>query len=324
MKRCPECRRDYSDDTLLYCLDDGNALLEGPASVDESRTAIFPGTDPSGEAPTKIQRNTTGDITKPDAKRFGMSGTKGAALIVLLLLLAAGGFLGYRYSLRANPRQIESIAVMPFVNDSGNADVEYLSDGMTESLISSLSQLPNLSVKARSSVFRYKDKDDSPQTIGNALNVQAILNGRVVQRGDQLKLSLELIDVSTENVIWGEQYNRKQADLVTLQGDIARDVSNKLREKITGEQKEQIAKRYTESPEAYRLYLQGRFYWNKRKPADLAKAVQYFEQAIAIDPNYALAYSGIADCYAVEASPIKGPEQQVKLREAVNKALQLD
>ena len=143
---------------------------------------------------------------------------------------------------------------MPFVNESGNADVDYLSDGMTETLISSLSQLPNLNVKARSSVFRYKGKDTNPQTVGRELNVQAILNGRFTQRGDQLSLTLELVDAQTENVLWSEQYNRPQADLVKLQNDIARDVSSKLRTKLSGADAQKLAKTYTSNPDAYRLY----------------------------------------------------------------------
>ncbi|MEP6787189.1 MAG: tetratricopeptide repeat protein, partial [Acidobacteriota bacterium] len=162
------------------------------------------------------------------------------------------------------------------------------------------------------------------RTVGKELGVQAVLNGRVVQRGDVLILSLELIDSTTENVIWSEQYNRKQADLVALQSEIARDVANKLAAKLTGEQTAQIAKSYTQNPEAYKLYLQGRFFWNKRKPEQLAKAIQYFEQAIALDPNYALAYSGIADCYAVDSSPIHGAEQNTKLQIAADKAIELD
>jgi hypothetical protein len=203
MKRCPECRRDYYDDTLLYCLDDGNALLEGPASVDEPATAILHLTDAPGEAATRAQIHTTeqtavlpsGITEVPQLKGFDKR------LILAPLALAVivlGGFFGYRYF--SPTKQIESIAVMPFVNEGGNADVEYLSDGMTETLIKSLSNLPNLNVKPRSSVFRYKGKDTDLQTIAKELNVQAILNGRVVQRGDQLTLSLELVDVREDKV----------------------------------------------------------------------------------------------------------------------------
>ena len=226
MKRCPECRRDYYDDTLLYCLDDGTPLLDGPATAcssdDEPATVILsePG-EPTGvgtgfhasESPTKPQINTTDQtailptgIDLPPRKR-NLSGGKLALGVGLVAILAVGGFFGYRY-FGSNTKQIESIAVMPFVNESGNPDVEYLSDGMTETLINSLAHLPSLNVKARSTVFHYKGKDVSPQTVGNELSVQAILNGRVVQRGDQLTLSLELVDTKTGNQIWGEQYNQ--------------------------------------------------------------------------------------------------------------------
>ncbi|MCA1637584.1 MAG: protein kinase, partial [Acidobacteria bacterium] len=248
--------------------------------------------------------------------------------VALALLLLALVSLGYWFlnNRSTNTTLIGSIAVMPFINESGNADNEYLSDGMTESLISSLSQLPNLSVKARSSVFRYKGKDVNPQTVGNELSVQAVLNGRVTQRGDELTLSLELIDVQTENVIWSERYNRKQADLVSLQSEIARDVSSKLKTKLSGADEQRLAKSYTENAEAYQLYLRGRFYWNKRTAKDIEKAIGYFQQSVALDPNYTLAYAGLADAYSL--LPIYGgaPSREAlpKAREAALRALSLD
>jgi TolB-like protein len=203
---------------------------------------------------------------------------------LIFFLLASIG-LGYWLlgDRGATATQIGSIAVMPFVNESGNADVEYLSDGITETLIGSLSQLPNLNVKARSSVFRYKGKTADAKTIGRELEVQAILNGRVVQRGDQLTLSLEMVDTRTENVIWIEQYNRRQADLVTLQSEIARDVSSKLKTRLSGADEEKVAKTYTTNPEGYQLYLKGRFYWNKRTVDGLKQAAEYYKQAIEKD-----------------------------------------
>src|SRR6266700_6762691 len=190
-------------------------------------------------------------FSKNEAEQTGpdKAKTRRSSLLITLLSLVVliGTFCGYRYF--SSNKQIESIAVMPFINGSGNADVEYLSDGMTETLISSLSQLPNLNVKGRSSVFRYKGKDTNPQAIGNELNVQAVLNGRVAQHGDQLTLTLELVDAHTENVIWSEQYNRRQADLVTLQSEIARDVSSKLKTKLSGADAQKIAKTYTTNPE---------------------------------------------------------------------------
>jgi serine/threonine-protein kinase len=244
-----------------------------------------------------------------------------------VLLLAAVGF-GYWFSARraSNATQIESIAVLPFVDASGNSDIEYLSDGLTESLITSLSQLPRLSVKARSTVFHYKGKDVTPQQVGSELSVQAVLNGRVVQRGDQLTLSLELVDARTGNQIWGEQYNRKTADLVSLQREIARDVSSKLQLKLSGADEQKLTKNYTVNAEAYQLYLRGRFYWNKRTPADFKKSIEYFQQAIAVDPNYALAYAGLADGYALLSSfgVIPPHEGAPKAREFALKALSLD
>lgn len=329
MKRCPECRRDYYDDTLLYCLDDGNALLEGPASgsgaSDEPATAILSeprelvGGQLASEAATRVQIHTTektsifppGVAGAPKTRRFD----KRLLLAPLALaVIVLGGFFGYRYVTQA--KQIESIAVMPFVNESGNADVEYLSDGMTETLIRSLSQMPNLNVKARSSVFRYKGKETDAKTIGKELGVQALLNGRVVQRGDQLILNLELIDAQTENVIWTDEYNRKSSDLVTLQNEIARDVSSKLRLKLTGADEQKLAKSYTADSEAYRLYLQGRFYWNKRAGKEFEKSAIYFRQAIEKDPNFALGYVGLADYY--------GDRERDKAKENVNRALALD
>ncbi|MCA1637580.1 MAG: protein kinase [Acidobacteria bacterium] len=246
--------------------------------------------------------------------------------LVILLLASIG--LGYWFfaNRSANLLNIESIAVLPFVNESGNADNEYLSDGMTETLISSLSQLPRLSVKARSSVFRYKGKEINPQTIGKELNVQAILNGRVLQRDDQLTLRLELVDARNENVIWSEQYNRKQTDLVSLQTEIARDVSNKLKTKLSGTDEKKLSKNYTENTEAYQLYLKGRYHWNKRTGADVRKSVEYFQQAIDKDPTYALAYAVLAEAYILIPNYTNTPPHDAfpKARAAAEKALEID
>lgn len=197
---------------------------------------------------------------------------------------------------------------------------------MTEALIGSLSQLPNLSVKARSSVFRYKGKDVSPQTVGNELSVQAVLSGRVIQRGEQLTLSLELVDVRTQNVIWSENYNRRQADLVSLQNEIARDVSSKLKIKLSGADERKLTKIYTANAEAYQLYLKGRYHVLKLRPSETNKAISYFQQAIEIDPGYALAYVGLATSYrsfplAGEMSPT---EFFPKAKAAAQRAVEID
>jgi serine/threonine protein kinase/Tfp pilus assembly protein PilF len=236
------------------------------------------------------------------------------AVVALFVIASAAG--AYFYFLRAHGGAIDSVAVMPFVNESGNAEVEYLSDGMTETLISSLSQLPNLSVKARSTVFRYKGKETNPKAIGKELNVQAILNGRVVQRGERLTLSLELIDAQTENVIWSDKYDRKQTDLVSLQNEIARDVSSKLKLKLSGADQQKLTKTYTTDPEAYRLYLQGRFYLNKRVGKLFDRAEAYFQQAIEKDPNFALGYVGLAEFISQRDRP--------KAKEYIMRALAID
>ena len=251
---------------------------------------------------------------------------RGASAGSLILLALIGIGLWFFLFRPSGGKQIESIAVLPFVNESGGQDAEYLSDGITETLISSLSQLPNLNVKPRASVFRYKGKEINPQTIGKELNVPAILNGRVVQRGQDLSLFVELIDLALDKVVWSQQYNRKQSDLVSLQSEIARDVSSKLKSKLSGADEQKLAKTYTTNPEAYRLYLQGRFYWNKREEKDLRKAMDYFNQAIALDSNYALAYAGLADSYAILSSygfmPVS--EADPKTLEFARRALSLD
>lgn len=307
-------------------------MLGSSASTGEMQTSVLP------------QIFTDGGITSPTAHTTLLSAQPSTEkleptvspkrltlkLIVAVCAIVVFAFIVFAYlSRRSRPTtfaQIQSIAVMPFVNDSGNPDLEYLSDGMTETLISSLSQLPNLTVKARSTVFRFKGKQTDPKTVGNELNVPAILNGRVGQRGDQLTLSLELIDVATENVIWSEQYDRKQADLISLQKEIARDVSSKLKTKLSGTDREKLGVTYTTNPEAYKLYLQGRFYWNRREEKDLRNAIDCFNRAITIDDNYALAYVGLADSYALLSSFNFSPPPEAipKAREFANKALSLD
>jgi TolB-like protein/DNA-binding winged helix-turn-helix (wHTH) protein/Tfp pilus assembly protein PilF len=247
-------------------------------------------------------------------------------LIALLSVpLSVAGFFIYR-SLTPTPSQIESIAVLPFKNESGNPDVEYLSDGVTETLINSLSQLSNLSVKARSTVFRYKDRTVEPQTVAAELSVQAIVNGRVVQRGDDLTLYLSLVDGRNGNQLWGHRYDRKLTDLVALQNEIGYDVSQKLRARLSDPDEQKLAKSYTKNAEAYKLYLKGRYYWYKSTPEDSSKAREYFQQAIDVDPSFALAYSGLADVYgrASARGEMRPEEGWPRHEAAVRKALELD
>ena len=251
-----------------------------------------------------------------------------ATAIVAIVLLGAVTVTGYfAFASRSSSAgRIESIAVMPFVNASGNADVEYLSDGMTETLIKSLSNLPNINVKPRSSVFRYKGKNADLQTIGKELNVQAILNAIVMQRGDQLSLSLELVDVQKDSVIWTEQYQRKQSDLVSLQNEIARDISTKLKSKLSGAEETQVTKIATADPAAYQAYLKGRYYWNRRTAENLEKALEQFKIATDRDPNYALAFVDLGDCYVVlnEYAGVPTSETIPRARSYAARALSLD
>ena len=332
MKRCPECRRDYTDETLNFCLDDGTALLEGPASVDEPATAILQRARTSSEQATRTFEQdvaTTGppeESLKPNRSVSRRTGLIAASVAFLVIAL---GVSSYFYYGRTSNVRIESLAVMPFVNESGNNEYEYLSDGLTETLINNLSQLPGLSVKARSSVFSYKGKNATPQQIGTELAVQAVLNGRVLQRGDNITLSVELVDTKNGNQIWGEQYNHKLADLTALQSSIARDVSNKLHQKLTAAEGSQVAKKYTTDSEAYQLYLKGLFHWNKRTVDDLNRAIVYFDQAREKDPSFALAYVGLALTYSVLPSNTlltkdETSEANLKAKAAALRAVELD
>jgi TolB-like protein/Tfp pilus assembly protein PilF len=317
MKRCPECRRDYYDETLLYCLDDGTQLLDGPASVDEPATAVYSNPhDTEAERTRTFEDASTAAIQPTTGKRkFLIAGAVG------VLVLTAFGIGAFWYYGRSET-QITSIAVMPFVNASGNAEIEYISDGMTESLMNSLSQLPNLSVKARSSVFRYKGKEIEPVAVARELGVQAVLNGRIVQRGEQLTLSLDLVDARAGNQIWGENYNRKLGDLAALQTAIARDVSQKLRQRLTGAQENSVTKNQTQNSDAYQLYLQGRYHWNKRTDSATNKAIEYFQKAIEKDPQYAMAYVGLAESYVT--GDMLNRDAAPKIAEAATKALEID
>jgi len=287
--------------------------------ANENATAILPAaisTQSSLPPPTSSAEYIVGKV----------SSNKRAVAFGSVILLALIG-LGYWYFFnRTAAKQIESIAVMPFVNESGNADVEYLSDGMTETLIKSLSNLPNLNVKPRSSVFRYKGKDTDLQTIAKELNVQAILNGRVVQRGDQLTLSLELVDVQKDSVIWTEQYQRKQSDLVSLQSEIAKDVSTNLKAKLSGAEETKVTTAATTDPAAYQAYLKGRYFWNRRTAENLRKSIEQFKSATDRDPNYALAFVGLADCYAIlnEYAGTPTSETVPKAKAYAERALAID
>ena len=244
-------------------------------------------------------------------------------IVVVLLVAVAAGFWYWRS--KSSAPQIESIAVIPFTYAGGNADGDLLSDGLTESLISSLAHVPQLKVKSRNSVFRYKGKDVDVQKVGKELTVDALLTGRVVQHGDMVQVSADLTNVQDNTEIWGEQYERKASNIIALQQQIAGDLVGKLRSGMTGVEKQQVTKQGTQNPEAYRLYVKGRYSWNRRTLADLNTAISYFNQAIDKDPSYALAYVGMADAYVVMASfGGDANEFDAKGKAAAQKALELD
>jgi eukaryotic-like serine/threonine-protein kinase len=246
--------------------------------------------------------------------------------------LAAGGSVLVAESGRRQRREravaaaIDSIAVLPFADSSEGLDTEYLSDGISESVINNLTQLRGLRVMARSTVFRYRGTDRDPQEIGRELRVRAVLAGRLRQRGDTLMVQTELVDTKKGSQLWGAQYIRKLADVLTVQEDISREISRNLRLRLTGEEKKRLTKHYTDDAEAYQLYLKGRYFWNKRTDADLRKAISYFQQAVAKDPRYALAYAGLADSYHVlwVYSNISPKECHHLAKAAALRAVQID
>jgi len=237
--------------------------------------------------------------------------------------------VAYLFYPRKSPA-IESIAVLPFTysTDQGNVlgpDANWLSDGITESIINDLSHVPNLKVIARSSVFRYKGQDIDPQRAGSELKVRAVVTGRIVQIGDTLSIQTELVDVQNETQLWGEKYRRKITDIIDLPEDISREISEGLKLELSGETKQQLVKRYTANPQAYELYWKGRYHWNQRKPEDINQAIKYFQDAIKLDPQYALAYSGLADCYVLGSVLQMPPKEAMPLAmDAARRALSID
>ena len=269
--------------------------------------------------------------TRPSSAEFLLSGIKQhklATTVIVVILIIAGSAIGLAAYFHARNTEvaIESIAILPFANQSNDTNVEYLSDGLTESIINSLTQLPNLKVIPRSSAFRYKGKETDPLKAGNELGVRAILTGRLLQRGDDLLVSAELIDVRDNKQIWGDRYQRKISDLLGVQRDIAKAISANLRPTLSGADQSKLKKHNTDNPEAYQLYLKGHYFWQKFTPADHKKAEEYFNQAVAVDPNFALAYVGLSETYGASStngwiSPREGYPKGIA---TAKRALELD
>jgi serine/threonine protein kinase/Flp pilus assembly protein TadD len=284
-------------------------------------------------SPGESKRDSSGLKTGPqnDARTGGVPQpwwrSKAAIGIAAVMLFAAVTAAGWFYKSRANGGEtIDSVAVLPFVNAGGDPNAEYLSDGITESLINSLSTLPHLKVMSRDSAFMYKGKNTDARAVGQMLGVRAVLKGRVTQRGDDLEISAELVDARDDSHIWGQQYSRKASDIFALQGDLAKEMTSMLRVRLTGEDEKHMMKSATANPEAYQLYLQGRFWLNKRNEEGTRKAIEFFQRASEKDPTYALAYSGLADSYATPAGfgTIAPNEAYPKAKDAALKAIEID
>jgi TolB-like protein/Tfp pilus assembly protein PilF len=331
VKNCPKCGKAYADETLNFCLDDGE-WLRPPSTDDEPATAILNSAEISSETKTWAQISTTNEtVVLPTGTGEIVPIGRGMdkrllAAPILLGVIILGGFFGFRYFGPAATGQITSIAVLPFENTGGNADSDYLSDGLAESLIYRLSQVPNLKVSPRSVVFRYKGKEIDPEKIGSELSVDTVMSGRMVQRGDSLTISVDLVDTRNNKTLWGEQYERKMSDLLMTQREIASAIADKLQLKLSGTGSKGITKQYTSDNDAYQLYLKGRFYWNKRTGESINKAIDLLRQATEKDANFALAYAALADCYVV--SPVytgqRSTEALPLAKSYAEKSIQID
>jgi TolB-like protein/Tfp pilus assembly protein PilF len=270
----------------------------------------------------KIKRlHTAGGTSQTIRTRFSRRTLFASLAVAGVLTVAVAFFAGPFFG----PAKFESVAVLPFVNATGDPELEYLSDGVTESLINALGRIPGLSVKARSMVFRYKGKEADPQEVASALSVEAVVNGRLERRGDRLMLSVALANGSDGDHLWGERYDSTMTDLVAVQSGMARDIAQRLHKRLSGTDEQKVAQEYTASGEAYQLYLKGRYHVQKVALPEVQTGIQFLEQATAIDPNYALAYVGLADAYrTASAADIEASQVVPKAKRAAEKAVQID
>ena len=247
-------------------------------------------------------------------------------VVGLLLFGAISAAAYFVFMSKATSKQINSIAVLPFQNKGGDADTDYLSDGLAESLIFRLSQLPGLKVSPTSSVMRYKGTEMDVSKIARELGVDAVMSGRLVKRGENLNITVELVDTRNNKTLWGEQYERKMSDLLATHREIATAITEKLQLKLSGDDAKGVTKRYTDNNEAYQAYLKGRYYWKQRGGKNLNTGIGYFQEAIRMDPGFALAWSGLADSYVLlpEYTTTSVKEAMPKAKEAAEKAIALD
>ncbi len=289
MKRCPECRRDYYDDTLLYCLDDGNSLLEGPVSDssldNEPQTVLLPQRPAGGQAANAIIGGI--DPVKPAANN--------------------------------------SIAVLPFANISADEENEYFCDGLAEELLNALAKIEDLKVAARTSAFSFKGKNVEAREIGKKLSVNTVLEGSVRKAGKRIRINVQLVSAADGYQLWSERYDREMRDIFDVQDEIAVAVTDALKIKLLGDEKTAVLKRHTQSPEAHEYYLRGLSHFNKWTPVDFGKAIENFERAIEIDANYTSAYAALADAYTeLLFFSFSAGDVRPKARDAARKALELD
>jgi len=313
----------FSLGCILYEMVAGNRAFARPSAV-ETMTAIL-NTDPpplaaSGlEAPPELSRIIARCLEKNIRQRFQSAQDLGFALQSL------SSSSGPAAPVPALSKAIDSIAVLPFAN-AGSEDAEYLSDGITESIINSLSQLPRLRVVPRNTVFRFKGQQVDGQAVGRDLKVRAVLTGRVMQRGETLVVSAELVDTVEEAQLWGQRYTRQLVDIFAVEEEISRHIVEKLRLRLTGDEQEKLAKRYTENTEAYQLYLKGRHHFNKASEESFARAIECFAQAIEIDPGYALAHAALAETYGLLGYVTLMPPREAipRAKAAARRALEID
>jgi serine/threonine-protein kinase len=309
--------------------------MEGAAALD---TTVPPSIEESSQRPGDAEtRSVSAASTQPVSMKSeassaeylvsGIRRHKLAAIIAVVALIIGGVSLAAYLHARNTEVAIESIAVLPFENQNRDASVEWLSDGVTESIINNLAQLPNLRVSPRGTVFHYKGTQKDPLAVGKELGVRAVLSGRFLQTGDDVTISVELVDVRDNKQLWGDRFNHKVSDALMMQQEISQQISERLRLKLSGtEQQKMMAKRNTTNPEAYQLYLKGKFYWNKRTGESLKQAAELYRQAIEKDPNYALAYSGLAETFVLFSSYDVAPanDSMPQAKAAALRALAID
>jgi len=299
MKRCPECRRDYYDDSLFYCLDDGNVLLHGPSGT---RSGEVDGERPSfSDAPTM----------------FVPYDQQTEAFNAATLVLPAGDSL----SLAS-----DSIAVLPFANIGADPENDYLCEGLAEELINGLSKIEDLRVAARTSAFSFRGTNTPITVIGRSLGVQKILEGSIRRSGDRVRVTVSLVGAGDGFQIWSETYDRKFCDIFAIEDEITLAVVELLKIKVLGDRRAAIVKRYTNNADAYQLYLKGRYHFNKFDVDGCSRAIEFFEQTLALEPNYAPAYAGIAEACGMQwyISMYAEPELVAREREAVGRAIELE